>query len=766
MGVTEASERWAILGPGLGSLLDDAVGAFVLLDADGVIVDWNRAAQATFGWTRAQAVGAEAVELLVARDLRDELHVAFGRLVASDRRGPSPPVELRAVHRDGREMPMELVLSTVDTGGRWLVAAFLYDVSERNRTMAGLALANSRFAGAFAAASIGMALTGLDGRFLEVNPALCKLLARDADTLLASSFQDVTHPDDLAGSLHELQRARSGEIDTFQQSKRYLLPDGGIVWGLLTLTIVRDTGGCPRHFVAQIQDITARKTSEGELRRYAAQLESLSEHDPLTGLSNQRAFEVALAAELRLVEAGSVACTVLLVRVPGGDSAVMAAAAALRRVSRDTDLVARLGQEGELAMLLRGIDTDTVGAIAQRAREALDVCSEVRFSHATAGGGESVGRLMNTLREGLSGPEPAQPTHGGDTLPVGIGRLLELARHQLGMPVSFLARLHGDGYVFARFAGDAEQFGVAEGDAMPLAGTHCQRMLDGRCGSIIADAEADPETRALAVTTTLGVRAYAGVPVRLRTGEIYGTLCAVDTQPHPGLGERDTELMTFLSELAAELIEHEAERRAARRAEAGVAGVRTLLAALEARDFYTGEHSKWVVAFASSVARNLGLDQDSVRDVEQVALLHDIGKVGIPDAILQKQGPLDAQEWQLMRQHPVVGERIIAGTPGLSHLAPAMRAEHERWDGGGYPDGLAREEIPVASRITLACDALHAMTSDRPYRPAMTQQRARQELRDGAGSQFDPRVIKALLAEIEASQTPAEIEASQPPADS
>jgi len=176
MGVTEASERWAILGPGLGSLLDDAVGAFVLLDADGVIVDWNRAAQATFGWTRAQAVGAEAVELLVARDLQDQLHAAFGRLVASDRRGPSPPVELRAVHRDGREMPMELVLSTVDTGGRWLVAAFLYDVSERNRTMAGLALANSRFAGAFAAASIGMALVSPAGRVLQVNEALRGLL--------------------------------------------------------------------------------------------------------------------------------------------------------------------------------------------------------------------------------------------------------------------------------------------------------------------------------------------------------------------------------------------------------------------------------------------------------------------------------------------------------------------------------------------------------------------------------------------------------------
>jgi PAS domain S-box-containing protein len=264
MGVTEASERWAILGPGLWSLLDDAVGALALLDAEGQIVDWNQAAEATFGWGREEAVGACAVELLVAPDLQEEFHAAFERLATSDHGRPSRhPIDLRAIHRSGREIPIELLLSKVDAGGRWLIAAFLNDVTERNRTTAGLALANARFAGAFQAASIGMALTGLDGRFLEVNPALCKLLARDADTLLASTFQDVTHPDDLAGSLEELRRARRGEIDTFQQSKRYLLPDGGFVWGLLTLTIVRDAEGSPLHFVAQIQDITARRRPKG-----------------------------------------------------------------------------------------------------------------------------------------------------------------------------------------------------------------------------------------------------------------------------------------------------------------------------------------------------------------------------------------------------------------------------------------------------------------------------------------------------------------------
>jgi HD-GYP domain-containing protein (c-di-GMP phosphodiesterase class II) len=283
---------------------------------------------------------------------------------------------------------------------------------------------------------------------------------------------------------------------------------------------------------------------------------------------------------------------------------------------------------------------------------------------------------------------------------------------------------------------------------MPLSMTHCQRMLDGRIGSTVADLGANPETRDLDLTRSLGLRAYAGVPVRLCSGEIYGTLCAVDTRTHPELSERHGLLLGFLSDLAAGLIEDETEQQATRRVQASTTGVRTLLVALEARDFYTGAHSKQVVELASGVAHRLGLDVETTRDVEHVALLHDIGKVGIPDAILQKQGPLDDQEWQVMRQHPVVGEHIIAGTPGLSHLAAAMRAEHEHWDGGGYPDGLAGEEIPLASRITLVCDALNAMTHDRPYRPAMTLEAATEELRSCAGTQFDPHAVDALIAEI------------------
>ena len=128
--------------------------------------------------------------------------------------------------------------------------------------------------------------------------------------------------------------------------------------------------------------------------------------------------------------------------------------------------------------------------------------------------------------------------------------------------------------------------------------------------------------------------------------------------------------------------------------------------------------------------------------------MHDIGKIAIPDAILLKPGPLDEDEQRVMRTHPIESGRIVERLPGLCHLAPAVRAEHERYDGKGYPDGLVGEAIPLASRITLVCDAYHAMVSDRPYRAALTLAEAREQIAAGAGTQFCPRAAHALLATL------------------
>jgi HD-GYP domain-containing protein (c-di-GMP phosphodiesterase class II) len=312
------------------------------------------------------------------------------------------------------------------------------------------------------------------------------------------------------------------------------------------------------------------------------------------------------------------------------------------------------------------------------------------------------------------------------------------------MDVTYLSEFRPGEMLLQALDGDGASFGVAAGDALPFESTYCEPMVAGLLSSAVPDARSHPLTRELAVTADAGIGAYVGVEVRLSDGNLFGTLCALNHDPVLDLGPRHVELLDFLAGIVVERLEHEQQGAARRRVELEVSGADALIAALDARDHYTGSHSRTVVDLALAVAADLGLPEAQRHEVEQVALLHDIGKVGVPDSILHKRGPLNDMEEELMRQHPVLGARIVGSTSNLSHLAPAIRAEHERWDGAGYPDGLRGDQIPIASRIAFVCDAFHAMTSDRPYRKAMPIMDARAELAAQAGTQFDPAVAAAL----------------------
>jgi two-component system, cell cycle response regulator len=160
------------------------------------------------------------------------------------------------------------------------------------------------------------------------------------------------------------------------------------------------------------------------------------------------------------------------------------------------------------------------------------------------------------------------------------------------------------------------------------------------------------------------------------------------------------------------------------------------------------DHIDDVALLAQGVGRRLGLRAHELQDLVRAAELHDMGKMAIPDALLSKPGPLDASEWEFMRQHTVIGERMLHVAPALAGVARLVRCSHERMDGTGYPDGLAGEEIPLGARIVAVCDAFDAMTSDRPYRRAMSADAAVAELLRHAGTQFDPDVVAAFQAEL------------------
>jgi len=179
---------------------------------------------------------------------------------------------------------------------------------------------------------------------------------------------------------------------------------------------------------------------------------------------------------------------------------------------------------------------------------------------------------------------------------------------------------------------------------------------------------------------------------------------------------------------------------------------------VEADDEYTGTHSRAVVDLVLATCDRLGVDATSRRNAEFVALLHDIGKIRIPKSIINKPGPLNAEEWAIVRTHTIEGQRLLERIGGLlAEIGWLVRSCHERWDGAGYPDGLAGDEIPIIARIVYCCDAFNAMTTPRPYRPACSVDDALEELRRNAGTQFDPAVVAAVEAAI-ASSAAAELD--------
>ena len=167
--------------------------------------------------------------------------------------------------------------------------------------------------------------------------------------------------------------------------------------------------------------------------------------------------------------------------------------------------------------------------------------------------------------------------------------------------------------------------------------------------------------------------------------------------------------------------------------------------ALEAKDPHTRGHSERVADLGRRIATELGLDEDEVTTVGEAGLLHDIGKIGVPEPTLQKPGPLTGEEWHAMRRHPLVGAQIVAPYEFLARSTPIIRHHHEHWDGSGYPDGLAGAAIPLGARIVAVADVFDALTSRRPYRAAMTRTAGVKQLLDEAGRTLDPDVVKTCV---------------------
>lgn len=237
-------------------------------------------------------------------------------------------------------------------------------------------------------------------------------------------------------------------------------------------------------------------------------------------------------------------------------------------------------------------------------------------------------------------------------------------------------------------------------------------------------------------------KSFVSVPLKVQN-RVIGVLNINNKESKQKFDEKDLRLLTILAEQSARTIENAELYKHMQDTYLGT--IQTLARAIDAKDPYTKGHSDRVTKYAVKIAKEMNLSQSVIRNIEYSALIHDIGKIGIQESILTKKGGLSGTEYEIVKMHPLIGESIITPVKFLNGVAPLILYHHERFDGKGYLEGLRGEAIPLGARIISVADAFDAMTSDRPYRKALTRKKAREELEKESGKRFDPQVIEAFL---------------------
>jgi diguanylate cyclase (GGDEF)-like protein len=316
---------------------------------------------------------------------------------------------------------------------------------------------------------------------------------------------------------------------------------------------------------------------------------------------------------------------------------------------------------------------------------------------------------------------------------------VEVVHEAVGADATAVLRVRPDGHVEQAAGAGVFLRPEMNGYSLPR-----DRGLVGRCLRerrlvIAPDVTREPDYRGMPATED--IRSELDMPL-LVDGEPWGAITLQSAEAN-AFDDADAGMLRAVAHQLSAALRSAQLRERLDRAQLGAA--EALRAALDARAAATAPAQQSLVQLCESVGGRLGMTEEELRALRYAATLHDIGELGVPEAILNKPGPLDIHERPAVERHPLIGEGILSPIEFLADALPLVRAAHERWDGGGYPDGLAGERIPLGARVLFACDCYEAMTAERPYRRALTARQAEVELRRVAGTQLDPRVVEALL---------------------
>lgn len=584
--------------------------------------------------------------------------------------------------------------------------------------------------------------TSSDGRF-SVNHMFEVILGRTRESLETTNWQDITHPDDLQADIDKLQAFRSGDVARYTMEKRYIRPDGSTVWTNLTIGNLIGANDSENMHLCILEDITERKRIEQALQESERSKAVLLSHLP--GMAYRCQYDPAWTMEF--VSEG---CEMLTGYKPEN-------LLGNRDVSYN-DLIApeyRSLLWAEWAQVLQQSRTFRYEyEIITRGGERKWVLELGQFIYGADQSVLALEGIVIDISELKMREAQISYLHKHDFL-TGLYNRVHCAaeKQRLAKPAYFPLSLVICDINGVRLVNDA--FGPAEGDRLIVA---VSRILQSLIRENDVCSRTGGDEFMLLLPHTTEAEAIALIDQVTRAVDQYNR-----GESHPpyevslsfGYHTMVDETLT-INQATITAEEHLSHRKLLNQRSSHNAIVSSIMATLYARSQETEEHGKRLTQYTQMIGEQLNLDRHLLDELELLSMLHDIGKVGVADRILNKPAPLTHDEWDLMKKHPEIGYRIALSTPELEHIARYILSHHEKWDGSGYPAGLAGEEIPLASRILAIADAYDAMTEDRVYRKAMDRQDALAELARCAGTQFDPSITQIMIRLLNLqSSTPA-----------
>lgn len=774
-------------------IVDTATEGIWLSDADFKTVFTNRRFEEMFGYAQEELIGLTLDHVMFAEDLLDNEQRRDAR-----QQGAPGHYERRFRHKDGHTV-WTLISATplLDVEGHFEGAfSMMADITERKATEQALRESEERFRVTFERAPAGMLMQSPDGHFTMVNQTCCDILGYTLEEMLRLTVADITHEDSRSEDVEMTRRLFAGEIPTIDKDKRYVRKDGSTVWCNVNASTVRDASGAPRYAVAVIQDISERKRAEQRMRALddvslALSQNVMSYRDELDYVAKRTAEEAGDCCIITLLSDDgqwlhSVACyhtnpeamvftRNLLATHPHAANGNGVAASVVRTgqavlLTDMTDEQAqtlikpefqpyneRFGIRNLLMTPLR-VGGEVIGAIALLSGTSgrRYVAEDQRFLQELADRAAQAvhnARLYQAAQRRMSN---LQSLHTIDSAIAGsldlhltLSIALEQVVTQLGVDAAdvmllnrqqgFLEVVASRGFRSNEPARARVHFGQAPAG---------QIALERRALHISDLAAASAHAARSRLFSTESFVTYSGVPL-VTKGEVLGVLEVFRRSAFDG----GAEWVQFLEMLAAQVaiavdnaqMFTDLQRSNMDLTFAYDTTIEGWSQALDLRDKETEGHSQRVTTMTLDLARTMGVSEGELVHMRRGALLHDIGKMGVPDHILLKPGPLTEEEWDSMRRHPQHAFDLLSPIVYLRLSLDIPYAHHEKWDGTGYPLGLKGEQIPLAARIFAVADAYDALLSDRPYRPAWTRERALAHIEAQSGLHFDPQVVKAFL---------------------